>query len=154
MGWWGDHSRMVMALRDPRLYEPDGFLGRGAAEVGVRVLPRLNTLQRTANLVYLVWPATIFNLLPNHAVVIQLLPVGPGRSRLALDVLGPRSEAAAQGAWWDRLVGSYEDLVEEDSGAFAGVQRGLEGPYQPGLTLSHYDRRIRHFRARLDAWLG
>lgn len=154
MAWWGDHSRMVMALRDPGLYEPDGFLGRLAAQHGIGCLPRLNTLQRTANLVYLVWPSTILNLLPNHVVLIRLCPVAPDQTRVVLDVLAPPSTTEAQARFWSELVEGYGGLLDEDSGAFAAVQRGLSGPLQPPLILSHYDRRIRHFRGRLAAWLG
>ncbi len=154
MAWWGDHSRMVMALRDRGLYEPDGFLGRPAAAAGVGCLPRLNTLQRMANLVYLVWPTTILNLLPNHVVMIQLRPRAVDRTDVILDVLAPPTLDEAQADFWAELVAGYASLLDEDASAFAAVQQGLSGPLQPPLILSHYDRRIRHFRSRLEAWLA
>jgi choline monooxygenase len=154
MAWWGDHSRMVIELRDPRLYEPEGVLGRLAAAADVSILPALNGLQRRTNFVYFVWPSTIFNLLPNHITVISLLPEGTAQCRMVLEVLGAPTTTDAQRTFWERLVAGYEGLLDEDDIACAAVQRGLSGPYRPPHVYCQYDRRIRHFRGRREAWLS
>jgi phenylpropionate dioxygenase-like ring-hydroxylating dioxygenase large terminal subunit len=154
MAWWDDHSRMVIPLRDAGLYEANGVFGRVAASAGVTVLPGLNTVQRTTNMVYVVFPAMALQLFPYHASVLTMVPLGPERTRVVLDVLGAPSKTDAERAFWDKVVSGYQGLFDEDCRAFRGVQRGLSGPYRPALELSHYDRRIRHFRRRIDAWLS
>jgi phenylpropionate dioxygenase-like ring-hydroxylating dioxygenase large terminal subunit len=154
MKWWGDHSRMMLPLRDPDLYQPKGIFGRVAAQVGIGLPDGLNELQRTASFVYLVWPTTVFNILPNHITVFHMLPLGPDRTNVVLDVYGQPSKDAVQKDFWDKLAATYHLLVDEDAAPAAAIQRGLSGAIRPPLTMSHYDRRIRHFRKRLDVWLA
>jgi phenylpropionate dioxygenase-like ring-hydroxylating dioxygenase large terminal subunit len=149
MACFGDHSRMVIPLRAPQLYEGDGG-GKPFAPM----LPGLNELQRTTTLVYLVWPSLIVNFNPNHVVTFHVLPLGPGRTHVSLDVYGPPTNGALEAEFWERLRAGYVDFVDEDFHVVAAVQRGLGGPFKPDLTLTHYERRLRHFRARVDAWLA
>lgn len=147
----GSHSLMILPLRDPALYGPSGLFGRAAADAGVPSLASLNTLQRSSNLVYLIWPSLVLNFLPSHLAAIQILPTEEGRCSLSLSVLGPPCAGVAAEAYWRSLTGSYERLVDEDAGAFARVWRGGSGPELPEPLWSPYDGRIRHFRAALAA---
>ncbi len=153
MDWWGPHSSMILMLRDPELYERDGLLGRAAYATGIEVFPTLNALQRTANSVYSIWPTTVLNLLPNHLSVITVEPLHATRSRLRVDILGQSSTSDPQREFWESVLNAYLPLLEEDAKAFVAVQQGLSGPFRPALALSHYDRRIRHFRQTLEMWL-
>lgn len=151
MAWWGDHSRMVLMLRDPEIYERDGLLGRVAYASGIEVFPSLNTVQRTTNFVYFLWPGTVLNLLPNHLSVFTVEPLNSGRTRLKVEILGQPTTNEAQREFWESVLNTYVTLLHEDANAFVDVQRGLSGPRRPTLALSHYDRRIRHFRNLLHA---
>jgi phenylpropionate dioxygenase-like ring-hydroxylating dioxygenase large terminal subunit len=144
---WDDHSRMVIALRAPQLYDAPN-------SAFAPPLPGLNHLQRTTTLVYLVWPSLIVNLLPNHVVTFQVLPVGKNETRVVLDVLGAPTANDVEAKFWEKLCAAYVDFVTEDFTAFTAVQRGLAGPFKPPLNLTHYDQRVRHFRRRVDAWLA
>jgi len=154
MAWWGDHSRMVNEMRDPKIFEPDGFLGRPAAAAGVEMFPRLNSTQRSANFVYHVFPNMIFNLLPTHFTVLQMWPLGVSRTRMTLDTFGAEPTTHAQRDYMASVHQSHEHVLSEDKDVFEAVQRGLDSTDASDLIFCHHDRRIRNFHHRLQAWVN
>ena len=151
---FGDHSRMALAYRDPRLYGPDGLLGRAAAARGVRPGPRLNGLQREATFVTLVFPGLVTNHLPHHTTTIAFEPLGPRRTRVVLELFAPPADTDDQRAFYASLWPGHVRLVEEDVENLAWVQRGLDDPTAPPIRLSRYERQLAWFREAVGRWLS
>jgi phenylpropionate dioxygenase-like ring-hydroxylating dioxygenase large terminal subunit len=152
MDWFGDHSRMATAFRIDSAYEPDGLLGRVATAQGVQNFQGLNRLQRSANLSYLLFPATIFSFLPTHFTVFRLFPVGLERTQFVYELYAAPSGAERAAAYYESLRPGYTRLLQEDFDNLPWIQRGLRDSATTALPLSRIERRIRHFRARVRAW--
>lgn len=149
----GDHSRMALPFRVPRAYESDGPLGELAQRAGVRLFPRLNSVQRQAHLVYFVFPCLILMLFPNHLLALRFLPLRVGRCSVRWELRALPATGASAQEWLDSLVPGYERLIEEDLENLPWIQRGLASPSLGPLQLSEYERRIVFFRRALQRWL-
>jgi phenylpropionate dioxygenase-like ring-hydroxylating dioxygenase large terminal subunit len=154
MDWFGDHSRMATAFRASNAYTVDGPMGRAAATCGVPNFPGLNRVQETTNLSYLLFPATIFSLLPNHFTVFRVLPLGVDRTQFVYELYGAPSESPRASEYYESLVPGYAQLLAEDFENLPWIQRGLGDSATRAIPLSHYERRIRHFRARVREWIA
>jgi phenylpropionate dioxygenase-like ring-hydroxylating dioxygenase large terminal subunit len=152
MAMHGDHSVMLSPYRRANLYEPDGVLGKQPATLGIEPFPELNALQRSANFTYLLFPMVTLNLMPNQFTTATLWPLGPDRTLLEHRVYARPAQDDAQQAWLDSLGPGYHQLVQEDMQIGESVQRGLDTGALKRVPLGWYERRIRHFQARLAAW--
>ncbi|MFN0242619.1 MAG: aromatic ring-hydroxylating oxygenase subunit alpha [Planctomycetota bacterium] len=149
---FGPHSRMALAFRSPRTFEPDGPMGRAAAEQGVVAPVRLNGVQRTSNFSYLLFPCTVLNFLPTHFTLYRMLPLTPKRTRVTYELYGMPAESDAQRAYYESLRAGYDAILAEDLENLPWIQRGLEGGSLERLALTSHERRIRHFHASLARW--
>lgn len=147
---FGPHSRMATPFRYADAYAPEGVLGKPAREAGVACFEGLGAARRAANFSYLVFPATVYNLLPNHFTVFRLWPVAPGRTRFESELyaLPPADERAR--AFLDSIDRGYLHLVEEDLENLPWIQKGVEDVELRRLELSWYERRIRDFRRAVE----
>ncbi len=151
---FGPHSRMATPFRSEGVYEPGGALGKASREAGVARFPGLGAAQRAANFSYLVFPATIYNLLPNHFTVFRLLPAGIGRTRFVYELFGLPGGGPHAEALFASIDEGYARLIEEDLENLPWIQRGLGDPRLATIELSWHERRIRDFRAALERALG
>ncbi|MEQ1504869.1 MAG: aromatic ring-hydroxylating dioxygenase subunit alpha [Myxococcota bacterium] len=153
MDAFGDHCRMALAFRDPRLYRPDGLLGRAAAAAGVGLLPGLGPLHREANFVALLFPGWVVNLLPHHVTTIGFTPLGPRATRVSLALYAPPPATDAARAFWATVWPGHVRLVEEDLENLRWLQQGVDDPAAGPLRLSRYERQIGWFRAAVARWI-
>ena len=124
-------------------------------------LPQLPEDHRRAWYYYSVFPSVAFDVYPDMVDFFQILPAGPGRSRirarayglpstaLGLDARGARRLHAAR--WLNdrinRLVG------EEDVALVRGVQAGLASRSYGTGVLSRREARVADFHAQIRARL-
>jgi phenylpropionate dioxygenase-like ring-hydroxylating dioxygenase large terminal subunit len=148
----GPHSRMSIAFRARNAFELTGPMGRDAHEHGVVNFAALNEVQRTTNLSYLVFPATVLNLLPNHFTLYQLQPVDAGHSRMLYELYALPAADARQREYYDSLEAGYATIFDEDLDNLAWIQKGVGDSTFAGPRLSYHERRIAQFHARLSEW--
>jgi Rieske 2Fe-2S family protein len=154
MAFLGDHSRMATGFRIPDVFSDDGALGSQARELGVEPFPRLNRAQRSANFSYLIFPATILNLLPNHLTVFRLLPLDPVRTSFVYELFGLPGDSPSQKQFFDRVHEGYLRLVHEDMENLPFIEEGLRDQSLARLLLSRHERRIPHFQETVDRYLA
>lgn len=147
---FGQHSRQAIAFRAANTFAADGPLGSAAARAGVHAFPRLNRAQLTANFAYLIFPATILNLLPNHFTLFRIEPLAPARARLTCELFGAPASTPSAAEFFAALEPAYAQLFDEDLDNLAEVQRGARTRTLERLTLSDYEQRIESFRAAID----
>lgn len=146
---FGPHSRQAIAFRTANAFEVDGPLGSAAARAGVTAFARLKRVQRAANFAYLIFPATILNLLPNHFTLFRIEPLAPARTRLVCELYGAPASTPEAAEFFAALEPAYGQLFDEDLDNLAQVQRGARTRTLDGLTLSDYEQRIESFRLAL-----
>lgn len=149
---FGPHSRMALAFRLPKAFEPAGPQGRAALESGVACPPRLNRIQRTSNLSYFLFPCTVLNFLPTHFTLYHMRPLSVARTRVTYELYGATATNEAQRAYYDSLRAGYDAILDEDLENLPWIQRGLGGGSVDHLALTAQERRIRHFHASLARW--
>lgn len=147
-----DHSRMSTAFRSPKAYGPDGPLGAAATQAGVEVFPTLNPVQRESNFSYLIFPATILNLLPTHFTLFQLRPTGLGRCEFVHELYGAPAADQAGRDYYESLEPGYASLLEEDLTNLPWIQRGVAAGAVRELALGAYEGRLLVFREALARW--
>jgi phenylpropionate dioxygenase-like ring-hydroxylating dioxygenase large terminal subunit len=149
---FGPHSRMALAFRLPKAFEPEGPQGRATLESGVVCPPRLNRVQRTSNLSYFLFPCTVLNFLPTHFTLYHMRPLSVARTRVTYELYGSPATSDAQRTYYDSLRAGYDAILDEDLENLPWIQRGLGGGSVEQLSLTVHERRIRHFHASLARW--
>ncbi|HKE01136.1 MAG TPA: aromatic ring-hydroxylating dioxygenase subunit alpha [Planctomycetota bacterium] len=146
----GEHSRMSIPFRAPNAYLDDGPFGAAALASGVRPFPRLGRAQLSANLSYLVFPATVLSFLPNHFALFQCVPLAPESTRFTFELYAAPASSDVSARYYDSMKPGYERLVAEDLENLAWIQRGARDRSSGPLALSAHERRIVSFRRALD----
>lgn len=148
----GDHSRMALPFRSPGAYSSSGIFGSAAEAAGVPVFDGLNQAQRQAHFVYLVFPSTIWMLLPNHLLALRFLPAGLGQCRMRYELLAAPPGSPAAAAWLASLRPGYDALLREDVENLPWIQKGAGSGSLGSMPLSGYERRIEGFRRALGRY--
>jgi Rieske 2Fe-2S family protein len=143
----GVHSRQAVAFRVANAFTPDGPFGAGAARAGVESFPRLNRAQLTANFSYLIFPATVLNLLPNHFTLFRIEPLAPARTRLICELYARPASGDAAREFFTSLEAGYTQLFDEDLDNLAWIHKGCSSRMLSTLHLSDLEQRVEHFRA-------
>lgn len=153
LGELGEHSGMSLPFRDPDVWT-SGPLGEIARAAGVANFAGLDDEQRTHHVVYLLFPATILMLFPNHLLALTFLPLAADRTRLVFELLAEPATSAAATRWYESLRPGYAELLREDLEHLPWIQKGLAGGSLATLALTDLEHRIGLFRravaARLD----
>ncbi len=144
------HTRMVLPFKfqDAPL-APDAERG-----VPVSIPPRLDAVQRNADMHYLVYPNTVFNLVPTYATMFALVPLGVRETRFDYQILGIGPLEGDIARYYEQVAAAFREPLKEDFGIFAGVQRGLDSRALGGLPLNYQEVRIRHFHEVLSRDVG
>lgn len=147
----GEHSRMAIAFRSAKAYFSDGPFGRAARAAGVANIPTLNRVQQISNLSYLLFPAVIFNFLPNHFAMFRIQPVSPSKSRFIYELYAPAATSNTATDYYNSLKPGYQKLVSEDLANLPWIQRGAVDQTFTNLQICYHERRIVHFRNSIRA---
>lgn len=150
----GHHSRMSTPFRSPDAYSKDGPLGAAAHEAGVALFPKLNAVQRTSNFSYLLFPATVLNLLPTHFTLFRILPTAAGHCRFDYELYAAPPTTERARSYVASLGPGYQKLLVEDLDNLAWIQNGLARGDRRELCLSAHERRVLHFRETLGHWMA
>lgn len=144
------HSRMVLPFKfqDAPL-APDADQG-----IPVSVPPRLNAVQRSADMHYLVYPNAVFNLVPTYATMFALYPLGVRETRFNYQILGIGPLAGDVAKYYRQVAAAFREPLKEDFSIYAPVQRGLDTRALRGLPLNYQEVRIRHFHQVLGSDVG
>jgi phenylpropionate dioxygenase-like ring-hydroxylating dioxygenase large terminal subunit len=145
----GEHSGMAIPFRAPGVWGPDGPLGSAALAADVAPFPGLDLEQRTHHVVYLVFPATILMLFPNHLMTVAFLPLAVGRARLDFALLAAPAASGRAAAWYESLKPGYAKLLEEDLENLPWIQRGVAGGSLAAIAPGGLEERIPWFRHAL-----
>jgi len=149
----GEHSGMSLPFRDLQIWTT-GPLGEIARAAGVEPFAGLDEEQTSHHLVYLLFPATILMIFPNHLLALTFLPLAVDRSRLVFELLAEPATSAAAEAWYEGLRPGYAELVREDLENLPWIQKGLAGGSLERYTLADLETRIASFRRALAARLA
>jgi phenylpropionate dioxygenase-like ring-hydroxylating dioxygenase large terminal subunit len=137
----GAHRRLylIKACLDPAAPPPaDGFDPRGYG-----------------NLIYFFFPATLILVQPDHAQVIVVDPIAPGRTALHEVALIPAPPATAKAtAHWDANVELFRRALAEDYELAESIQAGLASGANTVLRFAAFEHAAAAFHAALEAALG
>ncbi len=150
----GEHSRMALPFRDPMVFASKGVLGHAAAQAGVSLFPKLNRLQRSAHMVYFLFPCTVWMFFPHHYLHICFLPLGAGRSRLLYELHALPQSADAAREFVSGFSTGYRKLLEEDLENLPFIQRAIVAKAAESIRIGAYEERISWFRQALAKRLG
>lgn len=148
----GEHSGMAIPFRDPDVWT-HGPLGEIARAAGIAPFAGLDDEQLSHHLVYLLFPATILMVFPNHLLALTFLPLAVDRTRLVVELLAEPAGSEAAATWYRRLEPGYEDLLREDLENLPWIQKGLAGGSLERLALTELEQRIASFRSSVAARL-
>ena len=102
---------------------------------------RLTDRQRTSAAYFYAYPNYVIALWVNIGIFFQVVPLGPGRSRLLLNYMVPGEfveHPDLQGAL-DRAVEGFGAVNEEDAVACSAVQRGVGSRFAQAGHLSYLE---------------
>lgn len=108
-------------------------------------------IREAGNLLYSLFPNTIFLVQPDHVTVMQTFPLDVGRSRVRWSTLIPETPAddKARGHW-DRNLRIFIDAIEEDFDMAESMQRGFASGANVELQIARFEHAILRFHAAVD----
>jgi phenylpropionate dioxygenase-like ring-hydroxylating dioxygenase large terminal subunit len=112
-------------------------------------------IREAGNLLYSLFPNTIFLVQPDHLTVMQTFPTDVGQSQVRWTTLipePPRSDKAR--GHWDRNLKVFIDAIEEDFDMAESMQRGFDSGANTHLTIARFEYSILRFHAAVDEALG
>jgi phenylpropionate dioxygenase-like ring-hydroxylating dioxygenase large terminal subunit len=132
----GPHSRTIYPLRKITALsavDPGGWMAR----------PVLS-------FIYQLFPNTLLAVEPFHVAVIQVIPLGPGRSRIRTTALVSPSDRRHPAAV-DADVAMLREGLAEDFVIGEEIQRGLRTRANEAVVFGLFEHTLTHFHEAIEA---
>lgn len=100
-------------------------------------------IREHVNLLYTVFPLNQLLVQQDHTVWVQLEPLGPARTRIALRTMAPEGEQSA--THWERNHRITCTTLAEDFTIGESIQSGLESGANEFLTFGRFEGALHHF---------
>ncbi len=112
-------------------------------------------IREAGNLLYSLFPNTIFLVQPDHLTVMQTFPLGVGQSQVRWATLIPEPPATDKArAHWDLNLKIFIDAIEEDFDMAESMQKGFASGANTHLSIARFEHQILRFHAAVDAELA
>jgi phenylpropionate dioxygenase-like ring-hydroxylating dioxygenase large terminal subunit len=108
-------------------------------------------IREAGNLLYSLFPNTIFLVQPDHVTVMQTFPLGVGRSQVRWSTLIPEAPSSDKAKkHWDLNRKIFIDAIEEDFDMAESMQRGFDSGANVELSIARFEHAILRFHAAVD----
>jgi phenylpropionate dioxygenase-like ring-hydroxylating dioxygenase large terminal subunit len=112
-------------------------------------------IREAGNLLYSLFPNTIFLVQPDHVTVMQTFPLGIGESQVRWTTLIPQAPQTDKArAHWDLNLKIFIDAIEEDFDMAESMQKGMASGANTHLSIARFEHQILRFHAALDEELA
>jgi phenylpropionate dioxygenase-like ring-hydroxylating dioxygenase large terminal subunit len=111
-------------------------------------------LYTTSNVSFQVFPNLVTPTDVNGFPILLFWPTAVDRTRFDVIWYGVDWGEGPRPAGWDVKLAAWDVLLDEDRRNLAPIQRSVEAAAHTGVPLNYQERRIWHFHAEVDRWVG
>ena len=142
------HSRMVTPKREAAVER------QRAVPSPLVDIPQLDPLFFETNPAYSLFPNLITPLDTVGFPFILFWPVDVETTEVVWTFYGPPAETPEQEKAWEKLIGVFDGVMDEDFMNLAPMQRSIASGALESISLNYQERRIYHLHEEIDRRIG
>jgi phenylpropionate dioxygenase-like ring-hydroxylating dioxygenase large terminal subunit len=118
-------------------------------------VPSVGNMWRCTSSAYNLFPNLISPVAAYGFPILLFWPIDKRTTRLDWVHYAPKNwEGDELPEHWQNRMDVFDEIMEEDRRNMAPMQRSLESPAMPGVTINYQERRIYNFHEQVDRSIG
>jgi phenylpropionate dioxygenase-like ring-hydroxylating dioxygenase large terminal subunit len=152
------HSRMITPFSEQNIKRAGMTAWDDWKPLDTGVFPRIDSapdMYGCTSTALSLFPNVIMPLGPIGFTMNIFWPIDKRTTRLDWVYYAPKDwEGDEMPTHWQQRAEIYDGIMAEDMANMAPMQRSIESPALPGITINYQERRIQHLHEEIDRLIG